>query len=48
VGALLLARVLFLIPSARLLFSPALLLLVTMLLVALLFHLALPFVEENA
>jgi hypothetical protein len=48
VGALLLARVLFLIPPARIFLSPALLLLMTTLLVALLFHLTLPFVEENA
>jgi hypothetical protein len=48
VGALLLARVLFLIPSARFLLSPALLLLVTTLLVAFLLHLALPFIKEDA
>jgi hypothetical protein len=48
VCALLLARVLLLVPSARLFFGSALLLLVAPLLVALFLYLALPFVEENA
>jgi hypothetical protein len=48
VRALLLARVLFLVPSVCFFFGIALLLLVASLLVALLLHLALPLVEEDA
>jgi hypothetical protein len=48
VRALLLALVLFQVPSVCLFFSSALLLLVSALLVMLFFHLALPLVEEDA